>query len=573
MIPLRRYKENNCIKRLEEEQYLLNHAVQQTEDLYQLILGSVTDIILITDDTGAFTFISQNVKALLGYSDREMQKLENIAQLLGDDCFDCQDLDVAKELHNLERQIIDSAGQAHTILINVKRVAICGGTILYSCRDITGHKQAKEKLQQLHQELSDLEHQVETRTAQLQLAYEFEATLKRIADNVRESLDETQIMQTVVKELATTLKVNVCNAALYNLEQGTSSVCYEYTTIPCSYLGRSLQLADFQDVYSQLLQGQAFQFCSLIPNSDRGRVALLACPIMDDHAVLGDLWLTHLSEHLFTERDIHLIQQVASQCAIALRQSRLYQAAQTQVSELERLNRLKDDFLSTVSHELRTPMASIKMATQMLEIILKHKGVLSTEPSQVSRYLQILHTECQRETNLINDLLDLSRFEAGTESLVITKIDLTIWIPNIAEPFVERAHVHRQQLLVDFPPQLPAVTTDLSVLERILTELLANACKYTPAGETITVTAELVAQTLKLSVANTGVEIPAHERDRIFERFYRIPNSDPWKYGGTGLGLALVKKLVEHLRGTIQVESFNNQTHFIVKLPAQLGVK
>ena len=90
----------------------------------------------------------------------------------------------------------------------------------------------------------------------------------------------------------------------------------------------------------------------------------------------------------FEELEIRLVQQVSNQCAIALRQSRLYQAAQAQVEELERLNQLKDDFLSTVSHELRTPMANIKMATQMLEITLKPLGVFDSETSPINRYFQ-----------------------------------------------------------------------------------------------------------------------------------------------------------------------------------------
>lgn len=108
---------------------------------------------------------------------------------------------------------------------------------------------------------------------------------------------------------------------------------------------------------------------------------------------------------------------------------------------------------------------------------------------------------------------------------------------------------------------------DLPSLSRILTELIHNACKYTPPNETITVTACAEAGLLYLSVSNSGVEIPDEERPRIFDKFYRIPNSDRWKYGGTGLGLALVKGLTEHLGGSIEVTSTNNLTCFTVRLP------
>ncbi|MBW4582906.1 MAG: response regulator [Tildeniella nuda ZEHNDER 1965/U140] len=445
--------------------------------------------------------------------------------------------------------------------------------------------------QQLQQYSLDLEAQVQTRTAQLQLAFDFEATLKRITDRVRDSLDETQILQAAVQELAIAVGVRSCNAALYNLEQHSAKVLYEYAASLTPIQGRVLQMDNFEEGYSQLLQGQYFQFCSLLPNPQRGRVAMLACPIVDDQGVLGDLWLISPSEYVFTEQDIRLVQQVANQCAIALRQSRLCQALQAQVSELEQLNQLKDDFLSTVSHELRTPMANIKMAIHMLEISLKRaEPGLNTmlqqddqapEPLQtqhqewqtqtqpkaaaVDRYLQILHDECQREIDLITNLLDLTRLDAEAESLTLTTIALATWIPVIAEPFSDRAASQQQRLQLNITPDLPALTTEQSYLERILTELLNNACKYTPAGESIVVATQKTVNGLQISVTNTGVEIPEREQARVFDKFYRIPHHDPWKRGGTGLGLALVKKLVDCLGANIELESAKEATTFKVQ--------
>jgi signal transduction histidine kinase len=305
--------------------------------------------------------------------------------------------------------------------------------------------------------------------------------------------------------------------------------------------------------------------------------------MMDDQGVLGDLWLINHPDYSFTEQDIRLVQQVANQCAIAIRQARLFQAAQAQVKELERLNQLKDDFLSTVSHELRTPMTNIKLAIQMLEVVLKQTGVLEDTTQRASKYFSILQSECRREICLINDLLDLSRLESGSESLDLSSIDLFTWIPSITQSFVERAHSHQQRLLLDIEPTLPTITSDRSHLERILSELLQNACKYTPSGETISVSAQVQdveehesetdagmspQKIISFSVCNTGVEISPEERSRIFEKFYRIPNNDPWQHGGTGLGLALATKLTAHLGGTLTVLSTPDQTCFKVEFPA-----
>jgi signal transduction histidine kinase len=261
------------------------------------------------------------------------------------------------------------------------------------------------------------------------------------------------------------------------------------------------------------------------------------------------------------------VQQVANQCAIALRQARLYQTAQAQVIALEKLHQLKDDFLNTVSHELRTPMANIKMATEMLEIILRQAGILDAEPNRTSRYFQILQTECQREVNLINDLLDLARLDADVDPLMLTTIQTQVWLLCIARPFIERAQSQKQQLRLDLDTDLPPLNADVAYLERILSELLNNACKYTPLGGTITVAAHATDTAIQISVSNTGVELAVSELPRLFDRFYCIAGNDRWQHGGTGLGLALVKKLVTQLGGTIDVVSAAGQVTFTVQLP------
>lgn len=297
----------------------------------------------------------------------------------------------------------------------------------------------------------------------------------------------------------------------------------------------------------------------------------------------------------FNEQEVRLVQQVANQCAIALRQSRLYQAAQAQVTGLARLNQLKDDFLCTISHELRTPVANVKMAAQMVETTLRAEGILDDPTHPLGRYVQILQDECQREINLINDLLDLSHLDAEVDLLHPVSVDLRSWIPHVAEPFLDRIHRHQQHLSIDLPPDLPTLTTDLSHFERILTELLNNACKYTPIGERIEVRVSLRRDSVErdkaeqgsaeseggpsqplpcpyfhITITNTGVEIPPEECDRVFDRFYRIPSSDPWKHSGTGLGLALVKKLTELLGGSVGIRSGDSQTTVWLCLPPAL---
>ncbi|WP_190552433.1 ATP-binding protein [Trichocoleus sp. FACHB-591] len=417
-----------------------------------------------------------------------------------------------------------------------------------------------------------LEEQVQQRTAQLQQALNFESLLQRITAKVRDSLDERQILQTAVQELGLGLDVEYCDVEVYQADQTRSTIAYaSHQTLATAqgwYLDITLT-SPWVDV--SLLAGEAMQFCpfgpvSAVPHSSQ--LVVLACPIYDDQGVLGDLWLFRQKEQIFSDLEIRLVQQVANHCAIALRQSRLYREAQMQVQELERLSQLKDDFLNTVSHELRTPMASIKLANQVLEANLKTLGLLADESHAIARSCKIIRDESQREMELINDLLDMARLDADTEPLNLATIDLQLFVPYFVEPFIERTRHQQQHLKINLPENLPLLTTDISYLERILIELLHNACKYSPPGATIALSAQATSAALEIQVSNSGVEIPVAEHERIFSKFYRIPNHDPWKHGGTGLGLALVKKFAERLDIDIRVESSSEKTTFVLEFEA-----
>ena len=234
-------------------------------------------------------------------------------------------------------------------------------------------------------------------------------------------------------------------------------------------------------------------------------------------------------------------------------------ALEQQVQELQRVAQLKDDFLSTVSHELRSPMTNIKMAIELLKV--------SRSETTSAQYLKILQTECDREITLINDLLDLQRLEAGAQSYHPETINLNDWLPPIIQAFSERAETQQQRLSVELSQQLPVLVSDQPSLERIVVELVNNACKYTPPAGEIKVVVNWTAQHMELVVDNSGTEIPAAELPHIFEKFYRVPQADPWKRGGTGLGLALVSKLVDYLGGKISVKSGSGHTTFTVQLP------
>jgi PAS domain S-box-containing protein len=232
------------------------------------------------------------------------------------------------------------------------------------------------------------------------------------------------------------------------------------------------------------------------------------------------------------------------------------------VAQLEELNQLKNDFLNLVSHELRSPLSNMKVMIQMLQ--------LPTTPEETQRYLKLMEAECDREMELINDLLDLQRLQTSPSvSLTSDAVLLQQWLPWTIEPFLVRIQERQQILKLNLPSDLPTLFSNSNSLERILIELLNNACKYTPVGGEIILSAyhnsSEVSPATIISVRNSS-EIPTAALPRIFEKFYRGSNSNFLNQDGTGLGLAIVEKLVEQLQGSIQVESGNGWTTFTLTL-------
>lgn len=178
-----------------------------------------------------------------------------------------------------------------------------------------------------------------------------------------------------------------------------------------------------------------------------------------------------------------------------------------------------------------------------------------------------MRDECEREITLINDSLDLQRLEAGRQPFSLEIIPVERWLTNLIQPFVERIQQRQLTLKLQIAPDLPVLKSDQASLHRVLSELLHNACKYTPPQETITIAVGVESKQFQIRIENSGVEISPEEMPRIFDKFYQIPGSDRWKQGGTGLGLALVKKLVGHLGGSIQVASTDMRTSFTIALP------
>ena len=406
----------------------------------------------------------------------------------------------------------------------------------------------------------DLELKVIERAGELQEVLTFESLLKRITDRVRETLDEAYILQTVVEELATCLRLSSASVGLLQPQGNAYTIRYECSLSLPSCEGQAVEAIDHPDGWLCFEQGLSVYHMWLHPL--RGRVVALGCPLHDeDGQLLGILNLMRPPLGTFSKLEIRLAEQVANQCAIAIRQARLYEAAQIKITELQRLAELKDDFLSTVSHELRTPLTSMRMSLQML----KHASTLEKR----QRYQAMLEYECEREISLVEDLLLMRDLTARNDCEDTQRLELGQMLVAIVESKSEMARSRNLDVVFEEASRHFWVQLNERYLTRMLAELLDNACKHTRRSGTIAIHLFEHAEDrncVTIGIRNSGT-VPQSELQHLFDTFHRIPQPDRWQTSGTGLGLALVKQIVEQLDGAISVSSAEDWVQFDLYLP------
>jgi two-component system phosphate regulon sensor histidine kinase PhoR len=217
------------------------------------------------------------------------------------------------------------------------------------------------------------------------------------------------------------------------------------------------------------------------------------------------------------------------------------------LTELRRLETVRQDFISNISHELRTPIASVKALAETLS-----EGAIE-DPSIAKDFLNRINAEADKLAQMVQELGDLSRIESGESPLVKKPLNIAQPIEHAIERLRTQAERSGLVLETNIPSGLPQVLADESRVEQVLVNIIHNAIKFTPAGGRIKVSAEVKENNLVVSVADTGIGIPADDLPRIFERFYKADKSRA--SGGTGLGLAIAKHIVEAHGGRIWAES------------------
>jgi len=457
------------------------------------------------------------------------------------------------------------------------------------------------------------------KTAQLQLEAEKKQRYQQLQYQVTEAIHNSQeieaVLESAIAQLTQSLEITrgialmlryaepifsdrrtvvAPNIEVQSWTQWAQSPDWEVPLTTFSLTDSSLCLKAWQQAPTPV-SAQGMQTAGEPPflNTPHPLPALLIAPLMgissnspNSQMVLGLLLLQHEHARIWQPEEKEIVSWVCTeastaiiykktiqrvQCLVDERtaqlkhsldvQARLHETTKHQLQQLQELNQLKDDILTAISHELYTPLATMKMAIQMLH----HPEIA---PDRRVKYLNILEQEWRREFDLIKDLLTLQGLEKEEIVLQASAINLHKLLTQLKEEFEQKWRKKGLQFTLNLEPLeqqgiAPFLYSDGESLRRIFAELLANASKYSTANTTVEITLSQPAYNwIQISTANVGCGIPPEKLDNIFERFWRgrsaIENATP----GTGLGLSLVKALVQHLHGTIEVDSQYDRAGF-----------
>ncbi len=283
------------------------------------------------------------------------------------------------------------------------------------------------------------------------------------------------------------------------------------------------------------------------------RIGNFSCawaPMLWEDQGVGTICVLRQPPKPLSDKELELLKTFADQAVIAIQNARLFREIQEKSRQLEVANKHKSDFLASMSHELRTPLNAI---IGFSEVLLERMfGDLNEKQDD---YLKDIHSSGRHLLALINDILDLSKVEAGRMELDLASFDLPAAISNAMTLIRERAQRHGIALGLEVDPQVGDIVADERKVKQILLNLLSNAVKFTPDGGRVDVSATVLEDDVVIAVRDTGIGIKPEDQETMFEAFRQVGADYASKQEGTGLGLALTRKFVELHGGRIWVES------------------
>ncbi|MGK7954644.1 MAG: ATP-binding protein [Crocosphaera sp.] len=390
----------------------------------------------------------------------------------------------------------------------------------------------------------------------------YQKLLTKIARKIRRTLNLETIWQQTVDSLGEALQVSRCLMLAIGAEQEYLDVKAEYRQPCCTSELGSRFLADSDPSWQQALnQREPVIFEELVENCQQVQSSLIVSTFYQNQRN-GLICLQQCDRSRYwSPAEIELIQELADQVGTAIAHATLYQELEQATLAAEEASRLKSDFLASTTHELRTPLNGI---IGFLKLILDG---MADDAQEQQEFIEEAHKSALHLLNLINDILDIAKIEAGKMDLELGSVELGELFQAVDNFTVPQA----QRKKLEFRSKLPNTLTPIVVygnyqrLLQVLLNLVSNAIKFTHEGS-IMVNAEIVKKKvqhqeqefpglIKVSVTDTGIGVSLDKQAKLFEKFVQVDGSHTKAYGGTGLGLAISQKLVEAMGGQVEFYS------------------
>ncbi|MBD3272274.1 MAG: GAF domain-containing protein [Elusimicrobia bacterium] len=278
--------------------------------------------------------------------------------------------------------------------------------------------------------------------------------------------------------------------------------------------------------------------------------SLIILPLKVENQIIGVLRLGSKQKDYFNSDHLRLANLIADQSAIIIENAKLYQRIRDAVHELEQLNKMKNEFIAVISHELRTPITTI---SGFVNILLKEEaGKLNTKQR---RFLEISEQSVKRLIEILNDILDVSRIEAGRIALHLTSSTIADLLKETVKRFRRQCKLHKIKVELNIPQPLPQVFVDQNRMLEVFKHMMQNCIKFTNSSGSITIQAFDRGDFIQIEFKDTGIGIAQENYEKIFDKFFQVDMTPARRQGGTGLGLSIVRSIVELHGGKIWVES------------------
>ncbi|MEO5562495.1 MAG: ATP-binding protein [Chitinophagaceae bacterium] len=516
-------------------QIMIFDDIEQKQAMFAAIIHSSEDAIISKNLDSKITSWNGAAERMFGYSENEVIG-KNIRLIIPKDRWSEEEMIISslkkgKQIDHYETVRLTKSGDEIDISLTISPIRNTSGTIIGASkivRDITRQKQQGILIDQYVKRLE---------------------LINSVGQKIVSQLDVPTILQTVT-DATTKLSGAAFGAFFYNKidVKGEAYMLYALSGAPRDAFEK-FGMPRNTEVFKATFNGEGIVRSDNIKKDPRyGKnsphhgmpkghlpvVSYLAVPVKSHKdIVIGGLFFGHPNEAVFKEEHEVLVSALASQAGIALDNAKLYE-------EVQALNGKKDEFIGFASHELKTPLTTIKGYIQLL----------NNDPQHCAEFLPKVEKQVIRLEGIISDLLDISKIQAGKLDLNFSKISLSELIKGSIETVDAENHIIGFQI----PDQDIIITVDILKISQVLINLISNAIKYSPQGSRIFLTGIQFGDEIQISVEDSGIGIPSHHLDKIFNQFYRIKESNNQK-PGVGLGLYISKEIIDGHLGKIWAES------------------